>query len=81
MYLVRKTKKETFEVAKFEDYSQPTNVYVITKGKCNCPASWRSANCKHKKLLAEYEKDTSNIYYFDIDDKSEVFKGLILALN
>lgn len=68
-YLIRKI-KDNFEVAKFTDYSEPEDVYTIKKGKCNCPASYRSNNCKHKKLVEAYTTVPS--YYEIVNDSIKV---------
>lgn len=74
MYAVRAINSNVFEVAKFEDRNFPVDVYTIKKGKCNCPASWRSTSCKHSKLVEEFKKDTTKVFMFDFNSKNEVVK-------
>jgi hypothetical protein len=47
-YLVRKGKL-FYEMAKFEDYNEPTALYLFTKRGCSCPS--RRRPCKHAKIL------------------------------
>lgn len=53
-YLFRKGKFYD-EVAKFEDYSEPTAVYLFTARGCSCPARVRT--CKHTKLLKLWKQN------------------------
>lgn len=78
MYLVRQIKKNTYEIAKFEDTNYAVDVYTITNNKCNCPASWRSTSCKHHKILTEYKKDTDSVYVFELTPTNEVKKRSML---
>lgn len=80
MYLVRQTKKNVFEISKFEDSNYPLDVYTVTNNKCNCPASWRSANCKHRKLVEEFKK-LSGAYIFEFSASNEVRKREMPELN
>ena len=57
MYLIRQLKNNEFQIAKFEDRRYPVDVYTISKNRCNCPAI-RNA-CKHKTILAEWQKNGS----------------------
>jgi len=52
-YYVRKGKFGP-EVAKFSDSSVPNDVYVFNHRGCTCPA--RVRNCKHSKMVKEWEK-------------------------
>mgnify|MGYP006935540783 CR=1 FL=1 len=81
MYLVRQVKKNVFEVAKFEDRNFPVDVYTITNNKCNCPASWRSSSCKHRKLVDEFKKDTNTVYEFYLSATNAVTKTKIAELT
>jgi len=55
-YVVRKGKM-FYELAKFEDSDSPTAVYFFTKRGCNCPAG--RSNCKHFRILKEWQKTGS----------------------
>lgn len=50
-YLIRKGPIYD-EIAKFDDTSEPVDVYVFTKRGCSCPASMR--NCKHTRIYAAW---------------------------
>lgn len=57
-YVFRKV-KNNYEIAKFEDYAEPTAVYTLYSGKCSCPSRYR--NCKHLKLLDSWKKDSEPV--------------------
>lgn len=72
MYTLREISKNIFEVAKFSDYKEPDAIYIIKNNKCSCPASYKTKNCKHKKLLTTFNevKQEDHIYSFDlVNDK------------
>jgi hypothetical protein len=52
-YLIRKG-RNFYEMAKFEDYTEPTAVYLFTPRGCSCPARTRS--CKHIAILDAWKK-------------------------
>lgn len=52
-YLLRKG-KQFYELAKFEDSSEPTAVYLFTSRGCSCPSRYR--NCKHTKILNAWKQ-------------------------
>ena len=51
-YYVRKGKYAP-EVAKFNESSQPIDVYSFNSRGCTCPARTRS--CKHSRMIDEWE--------------------------
>lgn len=59
LYTARINKHGSVALAKWDAdrSSGPLDVYTITadgRGKCDCAGSWRSNDCKHKKLVAEW---------------------------
>jgi len=52
-YLVRKGKFGN-EVTKFDDTDSPVDHYPFGSRGCSCPA--RARNCKHTKIVKEWEK-------------------------
>jgi hypothetical protein len=52
-YLVRKG-KFNYEIAKFDDSSSPTEVYLFSQRGCGCPA--RSKSCKHTRIVTAWTK-------------------------
>jgi hypothetical protein len=67
-----------FTVAKFMDRNEPEQVYTI-QGRtldtmnCNCPASHRDPNCKHRWMLQGWLDNLTDIdkvthYYSDKED-------------
>ena len=52
-YLVRKGKFGN-EVTKFDDTDSPVDHYPFGSRGCSCPA--RARNCKHLKIVKEWEK-------------------------
>lgn len=52
-YLLRKG-KYFYELAKFEDSSEPISVYLFTSRGCSCPSRYR--NCKHVKILNAWKQ-------------------------
>lgn len=52
-YLLRKGKLN-YEIAKFDDSSQPLDVYIFYSRGCSCPS--RSNNCKHTAILKAWQK-------------------------
>ena len=74
-YAFRQIGAETWEVAKFDEKSEPVSVYTLGKKFCTCPGSVRTAGgCTHIKMLSElldlnielrgmlYDKDHDRIY-------------------
>lgn len=52
-YLVRKGKHGN-EVTKFDDTDSPVDHYPFSSRGCTCPA--RTRNCKHLKIVKQWEK-------------------------
>jgi hypothetical protein len=65
MYTVKQKSANGFEVASWGDYSQPLAVYRIVKNRCNCPASFRSRNCKHLKIVQAFQELESGAWAFE----------------
>ena len=54
LYLLRKINND-YSIAKFEDSSDPIDVYTINSRGCSCPSRYR--NCKHAKLLKIWQNN------------------------
>ena len=52
-YIVRQGRWSN-EVAKFDDSSEPIDVYTFNQRGCGCPARTRS--CKHIRIVKAWEK-------------------------
>lgn len=72
-YLVRSV-KYGYEVAKFEESSQPTGVYRVSGSRCYCPARTRS--CKHMKIFKAWERNGSQVGEV-YDDYAKVIGNII----
>ena len=79
MYTVREKFKNIFEIANFTDYKEPDAVYYVKKGRCSCPASYRSKKCKHIALVDEFVKSNKeHIYLYELTDNNVVTKTLFI---
>jgi len=47
-YILRKGKSH-YEIAKFDDSTEPVDVYTFNTRGCSCPA--HTAHCKHVRIL------------------------------
>ena len=65
MYTVRQTSKREYSVASWEDRREPVNVYSIVNNRCSCPASFRSRNCKHLRLVSAFQELESGAWAFE----------------
>ena len=52
-YIIRKGKLK-HEVTKFDDTDSPVDHYPFSSRGCTCPA--RARNCKHLKIVKQWEK-------------------------
>lgn len=77
-YYIRKIDEFHYTVAKFTGYKRPEQVYTI-RGRtlasmnCNCPASHRDPNCKHRWMLQGWidnltDKEKVSHYFSDEED-------------
>lgn len=68
-YIPRKG-KIFYELAKFEDYCEPTAVYLFTTRGCSCPSYRR--NCKHTAILNSWKKAGEPVGAVYSDDAKEI---------
>jgi len=61
-------------IAKFEDSTQPLNVYSISNTRCRCPA--RTKSCKHLTIFRSWEKNGSKIGDV-LDDSGTIIHNLL----
>ena len=71
-YLLRKG-KSFYEIAKFEDSTDSTAVYLFTKRGCSCPSY--SKSCKHISILNAW-KASGEIPGVVYGDKAEILNKL-----
>lgn len=65
MYTVRETSKNEYSVASWGDYAAPLDVYTVLNNRCNCPASFRSRNCKHLNLIKCFQELEPGAWAFE----------------
>lgn len=71
-YIVRRGKWSN-EVAKFEDSSEPIDVYTFNHRGCSCPAYTR--NCKHVRIVKAWEKNKMELGLI-FNDEAEIIGRL-----
>lgn len=81
MYLIRQKYSDVYEVAKFDERDRPESVYTIQKGKCNCPASYRTKKCKHLNLLDAFKAQKEGVYSYDFTPAKEVVSNRIVVFE
>ena len=73
-YLLRKG-KVFYELAKFEDTSEPTSLYKFTERGCSCPSRTRA--CKHTKILTAW-KEAKEPWGAVYNDDAELIGNILL---